>query len=422
MRPPIRNPFPLSKLRPAAHPLRPKDDDENFLVLLNDVVRGKQSWAIALDNPSISNRLNPIHIESFILQNLHDSRLALRFFNFLGLHKNFHHSTTSFCLLVHSLVQSKHYWPASSLLQSLLERKENPGFVFQNLFDSYKRFDFYSLYGFDLLVQSYVQSRRILDSIMVVRSMKECGLFPEVRTISAVLHGLIRIRRFDMVLGLFDEMFVGYGLSPDVYVYTAVIRSLCELKDYDRAKEIVSWVENSGGCKLNLVTYNVLIHGLCKSGRVSEAVEIKKTLGLKDLRADVVTYCTLVLGLCRVDEFVFARGLVDEMVEYGIVPSEEALSSVVDGMRRNGEVSNAYDLIDKVRKLGVIPNLYVCNAMIHSLCKDEKLEQAELLFVNMADKGLLINDVSYNIIIDSFCKRGKLGEAITVFSKMHTSE
>ncbi|EYU18951.1 hypothetical protein MIMGU_mgv1a0208821mg, partial [Erythranthe guttata] len=368
------------------------------------------SWTIALDNPTISARLTPLHIEGFILHNLHDSRLALRFFNFLGLHKKFRHSTASFCLLVHSLVQSRLYWPASSLLQTLLDRERNhqSAVVFRNLFDCYKRFDFYSAYAFDLLIQSYVHSRKVLDSVVVVKSMKECGLFPEVRTVSAVLNGLIRIRRSDMVLVLFDEMFVGYDeLRPDVYVYTAVIRSLCELKDYDRAKEVITSVENSGDCKLNVVAYNVLIHGLCKSGRVWEAVEIKKTLGFKSLRADVVTYCTLVLGLCRVDEFGLARDLVNEMVDYGIVPSEEALSSVVDGIRKKGEVSEAYDLIDKVGKLGAMPNVYVCNAMIHSLCKDGKLEEADLLFLKMGKKGLLVPDVSYNIIIHLFCKRGK---------------
>ncbi|KAL8048644.1 hypothetical protein ABFX02_07G080300 [Erythranthe guttata] len=314
MRPPIRARILFS--RPpsaAAHRRCPKDDDENFIAMLNDVARSKQSWTIALDNPTISARL---HIEGFILHNLHDSRLALRFFNFLGLHKNFRHSTASFCLLAHSLVQSRLYWPASSLLQTLLDREQNhrSAVVFRTLFDCYKRFDFYSAYAFDLLIQSYVQSRKVLDSVVVVKSMKECGLFP----VSAVLNGLIRIRRSDMVLVLFDEMFVGNdGLRPDVYVYTAVIRSLCELKDYDRAKEIISSVEKNGDCKLNVVAYNVLIHGLCKSGRVWEAVEIKKTLGFKSLKADVVTYCTLVLGLCRVDEFGLARDLVNEMVGYG---------------------------------------------------------------------------------------------------------
>ncbi|KAL2524654.1 putative Pentatricopeptide repeat-containing protein [Abeliophyllum distichum] len=222
----------------------------------------------------------------------------------------------SFCIMVHSLVQSNLYWPASSLLHTLLQRKENPSSIFEYLFDSYKRFNFCSAYGFDLLIQSYVQNRRVLDSVLIVKLMQGCNVFPEVRTLSAVLHGLVKIRQFDMVIRLFDELFSRSGLQPDVYVYTALVRSLLALKEYDSAIEAMSWVEKNG-CKLNVVIYNVLIRGLCKGGRVFEAVDVKKALGSKGLGADVVTYCTLLLGLCTVEEFGIARELVDEMLEFG---------------------------------------------------------------------------------------------------------
>ncbi|EYU34904.1 hypothetical protein MIMGU_mgv1a023254mg, partial [Erythranthe guttata] len=268
------------------------------------------------------------------------------------------------------------YWPASSLLQTLLDREQNhrSAVVFRTLFDCYKRFDFYSAYAFDLLIQSYVQSRKVLDSVVVVKSMKECGLFPEVRTVSAVLNGLIRIRRSDMVLVLFDEMFVGNdGLRPDVYVYTAVIRSLCELKDYDRAKEIISSVEKNGDCKLNVVAYNVLIHGLCKSGRVWEAVEIKKTLGFKSLKADVVTYCTLVLGLCRVDEFGLARDLVNEM---GLLVNDVSYNIIIHSFCKRRKVDEAVSVLGKMLGAGIEPTVYPYNMLISGQCKLGKLSEA----------------------------------------------
>lgn len=209
MKPSIRPSIPLPKLRPIVPDHLQKDDHDNLLSTLNDIIRSKQSWTIALNNPSISSRLNPTHIERLILLNVRDSRLVLRFFNFLGLHRSFHHSTKSFCLLIHSLAHSKLYWPASSLLQTLLQINGEPRSIFRELFDSYRRFDFYSVYGFDLLVQSYLQGRRVSDSVLIVRLMKECDLLPEVRTLSAVLNGLIKMRQFEMAVGLFDEFFCG---------------------------------------------------------------------------------------------------------------------------------------------------------------------------------------------------------------------
>lgn len=140
-------------------------------------------------------------------------------------------------------------------------------------------------------MHNYVQNKRVLDGVVVVRLMRECKLVPEVRTLNAVLNGLVRIRHFNVVLQLFDE-FVNVGLRPDGYMYTVVVKSLCELKDLHKAKEVI-WYAESNGCELSVVTYNVLIHGLCKIQRVWEAVEIKNMLSRKGLKADKPS-----IGIC----------------------------------------------------------------------------------------------------------------------------
>uniref|UniRef100_A0A6N2MIX4 Pentacotripeptide-repeat region of PRORP domain-containing protein n=1 Tax=Salix viminalis TaxID=40686 RepID=A0A6N2MIX4_SALVM len=323
--------------------IRDSDDkDSQFIVTLKNIVRGKQSWIIAFNDPFISNKLKPHHVEKVLL--------ALRFFNFLGLHKNFNHSTMSFCILIHALANANLFWPASSLLQTLLLRGGlDPREVFEALHDCFKKCDFISSLGFDLLIQSYLQEKRML--------MRQCELLPRVRTLGEVLNGLVKIRRVDMV-------------------------------------------------------YNVLIHGLCKNKRVWEAVEIKNGLIQKGLTASEVTYCTLVLGLCKVQEFEVGSGVIDEMIELGFVPTEAALSSLVEGLRRKGKVVDAFGLVTRVQKVGVMPSLFVYNALINSLCKDGKFDEAELLFKEMGEKGLCANDVTYSILIDSFCRRGELDNAI----------
>ncbi|KAK9940425.1 hypothetical protein M0R45_017087 [Rubus argutus] len=336
----------------------PKDDDENddphFVSNLSDVVRGKQSWKMAFSDPFISSSLKPHHVEKVLIQNIRNPRLALRFFNFLGLHKSFNHSTTSFCILIHALVQSSLFWPATSLLQTLLLRGLSPNEVFQSLLNSFKKFNCSSSLGFDLLVQNYVQNKRVLDGVVVVRLMRECKILPEVRTLNALLNGLVRSRHFNMVLQLFDEL-VNVGLRPDAYMYTAMVKSLCELKDLHKANEVIRYAE-SNGCELSVVTYNVLIHGLCKWQRVWEAVKIKNLLSRKGLKADMVTYCTLVLGLCKVQEFEVGMALMKEMIEMGFVPSEAALSGLMEGLRRKGNIEDAFDLVNKMGEVGVMPN------------------------------------------------------------------
>ncbi|KAJ6755407.1 PENTATRICOPEPTIDE REPEAT-CONTAINING PROTEIN [Salix purpurea] len=301
--------------------IRDSDDkDSQFIVTLKNIVQGKQSWIIAFNDPFISIKLKPHHVEKVLLLTLDDSRLALRFFNFLGLHKNFNHSTMSFCILIHALANANLFWPASSLLQTLLLRGGlDPREVFEALHDCFKKCDFISSLGFDLLIQSYLQEKRMFDSVLIYRLMRQCELMPRVRTLGEVLNGLVKIRRVDMALVLFGEI-VSMGIRPDIYIYVAVIRSFCELKNFVKAKEMIQRMESSE-CDLNVVVYNVLIHGLCKNKRVWEAVEIK-------------------------------NGVIDEMIELGFVPTEAALSSLVEGLRRKGKVVDAFGLVTRVQKVG----------------------------------------------------------------------
>lgn len=100
--------------------------------------------------------------------------------------------------------------------------------------NSYINCKFSNSLGFDLLIHAFVRDRRVLDSVLILNLMRECGIMPEIRTFCEVLNALIRIRRFDMVLDLSDKFVTGgSGIKANAYVYSAVMRCFCELKDFD---------------------------------------------------------------------------------------------------------------------------------------------------------------------------------------------
>ena len=92
------------------------DDESQFVSKLLEIVRGKRSWKVAFNDSLISSTLRPHHVEKVLIRTIDDPKLALRFFNFLGLHQNFNHSPASFSIFVHALVQERLFWPANSLL------------------------------------------------------------------------------------------------------------------------------------------------------------------------------------------------------------------------------------------------------------------------------------------------------------------
>jgi pentatricopeptide repeat protein len=78
-------------------------------------------------------------------------------------------------------------------------------FGFDKFLESHKQCKFSSTLGFDFLVQSYLQSTRVLDAVIV-----------EVRTLSTLLNGLLRIRKFILFWEIFYES-VNAGVKPNPY-------------------------------------------------------------------------------------------------------------------------------------------------------------------------------------------------------------
>ncbi|XP_078444709.1 pentatricopeptide repeat (PPR) superfamily protein [Wolffia australiana] len=391
--------------------------DEGFVKILRRILQSKQSWRISLSNSFIVQRLNPRHVEELLLQTLDQPRLALRFFNFLGLHKSFEHSTLSFCILICALIRDGLNWPASSLIQTLVARRTDPFEAFNCLLRSRDLSSLQNYLPLELLIQTYVHNHRVFDALTVFNSAISRGIQMEVRVYYLLFRGLTKIKRFDLALMIYADI-LSIGVRPDGFVYTEVVKILCELKNIPKAKEAILQMEEHGK-NSSVVPYNVLIHGLCKVKKAVEGVEILRSLKSKGLAADLVTYCTLILGLCKVDEITLARNMLEEMLELGFNPSEAALSAAVEGLRRNGKTDEAIELVHRLGNQGIAPNLFSFNGLVDYLCKNGRLQEADELLEKMREKGgLLPNGVTYAILIDSSCRRGEIDHAVELFCRM----
>ncbi|KAF2618746.1 hypothetical protein F2Q68_00042533, partial [Brassica cretica] len=147
--------------------------------------------------------------------------LPRQFFNFLSLHTGFDHSTASFCV------------PSSGQIQSRLFTRFTP--VTTSVSSS-----------FDLLIQHYVPSRRGLDGVLVFRMMTttKVGLLPQVRTLSALLHGLVMEVFEEMInVGVQAEGLGGCrgrkNLKPDVVTYSTLVQGLCKAQEFEVGLEMM---------------------------------------------------------------------------------------------------------------------------------------------------------------------------------------
>ncbi|PKI36414.1 hypothetical protein CRG98_043196 [Punica granatum] len=395
------------QLRTICGKILPDDEesDAQFVSLLRNIVRGKHSWSSAFNNPFITASLRPHHVEKVLVETLEDSRLALRFFNFLGLHKNFNHSTASFCILIHALVQSNLFWPASSLLQTLLFRDLSPREVFGELLYWYRECGFSLSLGFDLVIQSYVQNGRALDAVLIFKLMtEESDLLPEMRTLSGLLNGLARARQFHKVVELFDHM-LNLGLEPDVFAYTAVVRSLAE--EFELGVELMNEMLRLGFVPSE-AALSGLVEGLRKTGRELDAFDLVIRVGKRGAVPNLFVYNALINSLCRIDKRDDAMSLFKGMEMTGLVPNDVTYTILINFFCKKGELDAAIQFFSDMGKGGIKPTVYSYNSLIYGHCRLRNLLKAESFFRQMTVKGLTPTVVT----------EGRLMEALRVAQEM----
>ncbi|MCE2055685.1 hypothetical protein HAX54_043188 [Datura stramonium] len=219
-----------------------------------------------------------------------------------------------------------------------------------------------------------------MDSVLIVRLMMEHSLVPEVRTLSTVLNGLIRVRRFDLVLQLFDKA-VNWGVKPDEYIYTAV------LKSFERISKLSTLVDEMGlflvpreavvsrmldnKVELTIYPYNSLVNGYCKAGKCSAAESIFNEMIDKGLDSQLLCKpISLIDGYCK-KEIHSAFRLYHEMTGKEFTITTTALISGFCRARMmgiaDGNTVRALKLLDEMKK-GLIPDTYTYRSLITGLC------------------------------------------------------
>ncbi|KAH0906843.1 hypothetical protein HID58_038670, partial [Brassica napus] len=382
----------LHTFRNASSAIDSAEKDSQFIDAVKRIVRGKRSWEIALSRDLVSRRLKPTHVEEILIGTLDEPKLSLRFFNFLGLHRGFDHSTASFCILIHAL--------------------------------------------------HYVRSRRALDGVLVFRMMTKACLVPEVRTLSALLHGLVHCRHYGLAMEVFEDM-INAGVRPDVYIYSGVVHSfaaenfMAEMIHKKLEPTVVTYTSLMGGyCSKgkthsalrlyhemtgkgivpSLYTFTTLISGLFRRGLVREAVKLFNEMEGWNIKPNRVTYNVMIEGYCEEGDMDFeeAFGIWDLMINEGCVPNEVTYTAVINGLCKAGFVNEAEILRSKM----LIPNQVTYGCFLDILTKGEGDMKKAVELHDAILKGLLASTATYNMLIRGFCRQGRMDEAYELLMKM----
>nr|GMD02619.1 pentatricopeptide repeat-containing protein At2g15980 [Ipomoea batatas] len=410
--------------------------------------RSKSRWSHLRSLPTPATGFTPPQISQIVLQIRNKPHLAHTFFLFTIRHSLCSHSLASYATIIHVLSRSRLKSEALTLIKSAIRKFPDPPLVFETLVKTYRACDS-APFVFDLLISAYLESKRVDESIEILRILKSknlspnvatcydmyreifrCGdgnvkgakpLVPNADTFNVVMVGFYREGMVDKVEEIWREI-TEMNREPNAYSYSILMAALSAEGRVDDAMRI-SEEMGEKGVKRDIVSYNTAISALCGAGEVARAEEVFREMVMSGVESTCATLEHLIIGYCKIEDLDLALLLYKDLCRKGFRLEAATMDALVRVFCSKGRVFEAVEFVRRAaKKHDVVPREKTYETLINSLCEEGKMEEALKLQVEMVGKGYQANLEIYSAFINGFMKQGNEEMAERLRKEMLTTQ
>ena len=117
-----------------------------------------------------------------------------------------------------------------------------------------------------------------------------------------------------------------------------------------------------------------------------------------------------------------ALGLLDEMRDAGVAPTEFSWSAAINACGKNGEWQRAIGLLDEMRSsTSVAPDSFCFSAAISACGNAGQMSEASRIFESMCESDVSADVVAYNALLSACQRSGQWERALRTLDEMEAS-
>ncbi|KAF8033221.1 hypothetical protein BT93_D1970 [Corymbia citriodora subsp. variegata] len=393
--------------------------------------------------PSLSTKV----VES-VLRELKSWKIALNFFTWASTQNGYVHNCYTYNAMACTLSRARQNAAMGALASQAIDSrcKMTPGalgyFVrclgslgmveeANVMFDKVKQSGLCvpNSYSYNCLLEAIAKSDAIELAEMRLKEMQNLGWDLDKYTLTSVLQIYCNMRKFDMALKVFDEMYDRGWVDP--HVCSVLLLSFSKWGDVDKAFELVESMEVRN-LRLNEKTFCVLIHGFVRASRLDRALQLFDKMRKSGIPPDIALYDVLIEDLCKNKELEDAFKLYLDMNEHGIVPDFSLLNKLTNYFSEEGQLTQLLKEIPK--DVDTAAKTLVCNSVLSFYVNNDGLDKAYHLLRGMmghcAVDDLNVNELlktgerfypdttSFTIVINGLLKKGETDTSLSLFRDM----
>lgn len=251
--------------------------------------------------------------------------------------------------------------------------------------------------------------------LWVCRTSKSTGFHPDASVYNELLDTLGRMKRFQELHQVLDEMSSRKNLINE-RTYSIVVSRLCGAHKVDEAIEFFNNIGDLG-LERNLIAFQTLLLSLCRYKHV-EAAEFLFRNKRSEFRDEIKTWNIVLNGWCVLRSLRDAKRFWKDVVASECKPDKFSYAIFINSLSKSGKTSTATKLLRTMWEKGCRPDVTICNTVIDGLCFKKRIPEALEILGEMREKGCEPNSATYNTLIKHMCKIQRMGEVDSLLKEM----
>ncbi|XP_059662673.1 putative pentatricopeptide repeat-containing protein At3g15200 [Cornus florida] len=249
----------------------------------------------------------------------------------------------------------------------------------------------------------------------VSRGLNGSGYSPGTGVYNEILDILGRMKRFEELTQVFDEMSKkkgvinerSYGIVLNRYAAAHKIEEATQL--FYRRKEF--------GLELDLIAFQTLLMSLCRYKHV-EAAEFLFHSKQSEFRHNIKTMNIILNGWCVWGSLSEAKRFWNDIITSKCKPDRFTYGIFINSLSKAGKLSTAVRLFQAMWEKDCNPDVVICNCIIDGLCFKKRIPEALEIFREMNERYCLPDAATYNSLIKHLCNIRRMEKVYELLDEM----
>ncbi|KAM7264404.1 hypothetical protein ACFE04_002087 [Oxalis oulophora] len=268
------------------------------------------------------------------------------------------------------------------------------------------------------LVSAYGESGLLDKAILTIEDMKSVAdCKPDVFTYSILIKSCCKIRRFDVVRRILDEMSY-MGIECNTVTFNTIIDGYGKSRMLEEMENTLMDMIETGKCLPDIFTLNSVIGAYGNFGQVETMEKWYDEFQLMKIKPDIQTFNIMIRSYGRAGMYKKMTSVMEFMEKRFFTPTVVTHNIVVDAFGQAGHVDLMDEYFKRMKHLGLKPNSITYCSLVSGYSKSGQIMKVDSILRQVENSDILLDTPLYNSIISAFGKCGDIEKMEETFLAM----